>query len=195
MECRVWGIGWHVSLLGGGCFFIDSDSGNVAIEEISHLSTSPGLNSGPRRSSTQWRNNGLTIWGHPLSTAAHRLGPSIINGGMKPLAHCAPPTQEIVCHRPEGARSSLHRNPRRSPGRRWSQRSSISDPAEHVPSRSTGCIMAGGWRVTSSAKAIRRKDKTGARDVVFTVWYSYLQSTSSVSSGVVVSEAEKLLKS
>ena len=90
MECRVWGIGWHVSLLGGGCFFIDSDSGNVAIEEISHLSTSPGLNSGPRRSSTQWRNNGLTIWGHPLSTAAHRLGPSIINGGMKPLAHCAP---------------------------------------------------------------------------------------------------------
>ena len=54
--------------------------------------------------------------------------------------------------------------------------------------------MAGGWYVTSSDKAIRRKDKTGARDVVFTVWCSYLQSTSSVSSGVVVAEAEKLLK-
>ena len=152
MECRVWGIGWHVSLLGGGCFFIDSDSGNVAIEEISHLSTSPGLNSGPRRSSTQWRNNGPSIG------AIHYQRCHEASGAL-----CAA-THEIVYHRPEGARSSLHRNPRRSPGRRGSQRSSISDPAEHVPSRSTGCIMAGGWRVTSSAKAIRRKDNTGVKE-------------------------------
>jgi hypothetical protein len=55
--------------------------------------------------------------------------------------------------------------------------------------------MAGGWRVMSSAKAIRREDRIGAGCVVFTAWHSYLPSTASVSSGVVVSGAEKLLKS
>ena len=95
-------------------------------------------------------------WGGPSNGAIHHQRCHKTSGAL-----CAA-TQEIVCHRPEGARSSLHRNPRRRPGRRWSQRSSISDPAEHVPSRSAGCIMAGGWRVMSSAKAIRRKDNTGA---------------------------------
>ena len=55
--------------------------------------------------------------------------------------------------------------------------------------------MAGGWYVTSSTKAIRRNDKTGPGGVVLTAWHSHLQSTYSVSSGVVVSDAEKLLKS
>jgi hypothetical protein len=74
----------QVSLLGGGCFLIDSDTGNVAIEEISHLFASPGFSSGTRRSSTQWRNNGPSIG------AAHQMGPSIINGAIRPLAHRAP---------------------------------------------------------------------------------------------------------
>ena len=51
--------------------------------------------------------------------------------------------------------------------------------------------MAGGWRVTSSAKAVRRKVKTGAGRAVFTAWRSYLQSIDSVPSGVVVSGADK----
>lgn len=156
MRCRVWGIGWHVSLLGGGCFFIDSDTGNVAIEEISHLFASPGFSSGTRRSSPPWRNNG------PAIGAAQQLGAIHHQRCHETTGAQWAATKEIVCQRPEGAHSSLHRNPRRSPGRRWSQRSRISDPAEHVPSCSTGCIMAGGWRVTSSAKAIRRKDNTGA---------------------------------